>query len=200
MSATVVDTSGLDRLRARFERLVNPDPTPLLASLMLIMDDDNRKGILAETDGAGNPLAPVSYRPVIKGGRKLTIAERLGQHARKRRGRLATFGSIETGLNNNLSSSAYSTLAGPPLAPRGQFSRVITNYVQRFGRVAQNVWEVIGYWYRVISPKEVAFLKFHFNGQGQKIRDLRGIRPEGIARARRASRAWMIDQIRSNNA
>jgi hypothetical protein len=199
MPATV-DTSGLERLRARFDRLVNPNPEPLMVTWMRIIDDDNRKGVLAGLDGDGNPLIPVTYRPV-KPGVKLTVEQRLGQTPRKKRGRYAAFGSISEGLYNNLSSSSYRQLDGPPLAPRRQFSRVITNLVTEFGRVSNNVWEAIGHWNEVLSKKGRPFLMYHFNGDGRlPKRDLRGIRRDGVEKARRSARAWMIDQIRSSGA
>ena len=204
MPTTTVDTTGLDRLRTRFERLANPNPVLLMETWSDIMDDDNRRGILHGTDGNGNPMVQVSYRPVnakgekMKRGARLTVEQRLGQAPRTKRGRLATFGSIAEGLNNNLSSSSYRKLDGPPLAPRRQFSRVITNYHTRYGEIRQNVWEVVGAWIDVISRKGVPFLRYHFTGAGRLvIRDLRGIRPEGIAKARKSARAWMIDQIRN---
>jgi hypothetical protein len=199
MPATV-DTSGLDRLRARFDRLVNPNPEPLMITWMRIIDDDNRKGVLAGLDGDGNPLIPVTYRPV-KPGVKLTVEQRLGQTPRKKRGRYAAFGSISEGLYNNLSSSSYRQLDGPPLAPRRQFSRVITNLLTAFGRISSHTWQAIGYWNEVLSKKGRPFLMYHFNGEGRlPKRDLRGIRPEGRDKAQKAARAWMIDQIRSSDA
>lgn len=204
MSTATVDTTGLDRLRTRFEKLANPNPIPLLETWSDLMDDDNRKGILAGTDGNGNPMVRPSYRPVnqnvagTKRGARLTVEQRLGQAPRTKRGRHAAFGSISEGPYNNLSSSAYRKLDGPPLAPRRQFSRVITNYHTRYGEIRQGVWEVVGAWIDVISRKGVPFLRYHFTGAGRLvIRDLRGIRPEGIAKARRSARAWMIDQIRN---
>lgn len=203
---TTIDTTGLDRLRARFARIVNPDPRPVLETWQDIMDEDNRRGVLAGLDGQGNPLMPVTYRPVdtkgkkVAKGAKLTIEQRLGQGRRTKRGRFAAFGSSSEGSYNNLSSSSYRKLDGPPLAPRRQFSRVITNYMQRDGQVRYGVWEVVGAWIDVVSQTGVPFLHWHFDGTSKlPRRDLRGIRPWGLDKARKAARAWMIDQIRSND-
>ena len=78
---TIVDTSGLDRLRARFDRLVNPNPAPLLLRIENLIDDGNRKGVLAGLDKDGENMAPVTYRPAHPGTKsvKLTVEQRLGQ-------------------------------------------------------------------------------------------------------------------------
>jgi hypothetical protein len=202
--STIVDTSGLDRLRARFDRIANPDPTPLLIRIADLMDEDNRKGVLAGRDGADVPLAAVTYRPVsaktgkpVKKGAKLTVAQRLGQDPKTKRGRYSRVGSGVERNNNNLTTAEYRLLGGPPLAPRGPFSRVITNYMQSFGQTAPRAWEVVGAWVNVLSQKGVPFLRFHFDGDGQKVRDLRGIRPWGMGRIRETARKWMISEIQT---
>jgi hypothetical protein len=198
--ASTVDTSGLDRVRTRFDRIANPNPIPLMITWGRIIDEDNRKGVLAGTDHTGALMRPVSYRPVGKPGVKLTVAQRLGQAPRAKRGRYAAFGSIETGLHNNLKSSAYKLLDGPALAPRKQFSRVITNLLTRFGKLSNGIWECVGYWNDVVSEKGVPFLHWHFTGTTKlPQRDLRGLRPDGVEKARKSMRAWMIDVIRSSD-
>jgi hypothetical protein len=207
MIAATVSTTPIDRLRARLAKIARPNAVPVLETVQNIMDDDNRRGILAGEDGRGNPMLLPSYRPVIQGqvkpggkGARLTVEQRLGQNARVKRGRYAAFGSSAEGLFNNLSSSAYRKLDGPPLAPRRQFSRVITNYMQRYGQVGTNRWEVVGAWINVVSRKGVPFLLAHFQGAGRlPIRDLRGIRPWGMEKIRAATRNWMIDQMRSSS-
>jgi hypothetical protein len=42
----------------------------------------------------------------------------------------------------------------------------------------------------VVSTKGVPFLRYHFDGIGQKRRDLRGIRPAGVAKAIAALQAY----------
>jgi hypothetical protein len=197
MSTTTLDTTGLDRLRARLAKVANLNPIPVLETISDIMDEDNRRGILAGQDKNGAPLIPVTYRPV-KAGVKLTVEQRLGQAPRTKRGRHAAFGSISEGLFNNLSSSSYRQLDGPSLAPRRQFSRVITNYATRYGQTGPTTWEVIGAWIDVLSRKGIPFLRWHFEGAGRlPVRDLRGIREWGRQKIRRALKAWMIDQIQS---
>ena len=58
------------------------------------------------------------------------------------------FGNHAAGLNNNLSSSEYRYLTGPPLALCRQFSRVITNLFTGHGRYqfAPHCWIAFGAW------------------------------------------------------
>jgi hypothetical protein len=197
--AAVIDLTGLDRLTARLRMIVDPDATPLMRTWMRIIADDNRRGVLAGIDKDGAPMKPVTYRPV-GAPTKLTAAQK---NNARRRGKYLGFGDHPAGVNNNLASSEYRRLGGPPLAPRGAFSRVITNLLTAFGRVGSS-WGAIGYWNEVVNRDGQQFLEYHFNGAPLKHgrlpkRDLRGIRPEGRQKAAQAARAWMIDQIRSNS-
>jgi hypothetical protein len=196
-----VDLSGLDRIQARLRKIADPDATPLMATWMRIIDDDNRRGVLAGLDMNGNPMVPVMYRPKTPGGVKLTVEQRLGQAPNTKRGRYSSFGSIANGLNNNLTSAQYRLLNGPALAPRGQFSRVITNLLTDYddSKRLQGKWEAWGYWDGVVSVKGVPFLAFHFDGEGHlPIRDLRGLRPAGKTLALDELRKWAFDMVRTN--
>ena len=198
MSTATVDTTGLDRLRARLAKVANPDPTDLLLRITNVMDEDNRRGILKGEDGVGGYMVGVTYRPIGKKGVRLTVAQRLGQAPRTKRGKSSRIGSGLEHVNNNLTSAEYRLLDGPPLAPRKQFSRVITNYEVKPRQIGARKWEVVGAWINVLSRKGVPFLRYHFEGAGRlPIRDLRGIRAWGMERIRSATRAWMIDQVRS---
>lgn len=200
-----LDLSGLDRLSVRMRGLVNPDAAPLMLSWMLTIDADNRKGVLAGLDCHGVPMRPVTYRPKPSAAR-VTAAQRNNPAKGARRGAFAGLGSHPSGLHNNLTSAEYRRLSGPPLAPRGAFSRVVTNLKLRFGRLDGTRWEAVGYWDEVVNAKGRPFLHFHFagasgGGRSRTIvlpqRDLRGVRPEGVAKAQASGRAWMIDQVRS---
>lgn len=206
MDSGVTDLSGLDRLQRRFARIQNPDPTPLLATFNLIIAEDNRKGVLAGLDRYGVAMTPVTYRPktakrgqwsLISSGRQK--AQRLGKGKRAKHGIFAGFGIWSSGLHNNLSREEYALLDGPPLAPRRQFSRVITNLQEMSPiRLGVNAWAARAQWTDVVSVKGFHFLPVHFNGLGRMPqRDLRGVRPDGMAKARKSARAWMIDQIES---
>ena len=119
----------------------------------------------------------------------MSLSERLGQRVNKKRGRLAGVGSYaEHGIlpNNNLSSSAYRQLTGPPLAPRGQFSRVITNFeTTTFQTETHGSWVVIGTWKDVASPKGFHFLPALF-----ETRNLRGVRPDDLEKMRATILPW----------
>lgn len=199
--STLVNLDGLDNLIGRVRRLEHMDATPLMKTWMDLIVADNRKGVLAGTDKDGNPMAPVTYRP--KGptvGIKAKSAARFrNNQPANRRGEFLGFGRHASGLHNNLTTQEYEQLTGPPLAPRGAFSRVITNLIPGFEEppAGSSVWTAYGAWVEVVSTKGVPFLQFHFNGGGfLPRRDLRGVRPEGREKARKAAIAWMADQIR----
>jgi hypothetical protein len=203
MSTATLDLTGLDRLQARFKRIANPDATPLMVSWMSIIDSDNRRGVLAGTDKDGQPMAPVTYRPKKLGEASvpLTLEQRLGQRPNIKRGKYSRIGSGAARVNNNLTSAEYRLLDGPALAPRRQFSRVITNLLTDYsdGRQSSGQWEAWGYWDEVLSVKGVPFLIYHFDGEGNNPqRDLRGVRPDGKERAKAALRAWAIDMVRTS--
>lgn len=186
------DLTGLDRLVKRAQKLERPDATPLMVTWQQIIIKDNRDGVLKGTDKDGKPLAPVTYRPVRVA--KLTLAQRNTSNARLRTGRISGFGPAAAGLHNNLTSSEYRKLDGPPLAPRRQFSRVITNLQPGYIEAPANglIWSAVCVWREVVSVKGVQFLPFHFEGAGRlPVRDLAGVRPEGRAEARRTAVNWM---------
>lgn len=189
----LVDLNGFDRLRERLAKVAEPNATPLMISWMQIIDEDNRRGIMAGLDKDGNPMVPVTYRPAPYG--------KLGRVHRRRQ-------AYNPGVGGNLSSREYRLLDGPPLAPRGMGSRVITNLKTGFGRTGplDMLWEAYGYWDDVVDKVGKPFLHYHFDGatgggRSRTVRlprrDLRGVRPQGRQRARYALRAWAIDIIRS---
>jgi len=191
----IVDTSGLDRLMARLRKIAEPNATPLMARWMNVIEEDNRKGVLAGLDKDGVAMIPVTYRPKPR-AKPLTVSQRGGRAKR------ATRGAFIGGVAGNLTSSEYRVLDGPPLAPRRQFSRVITNLVTGFApgdgilRSGGQV-EAFGAWDDVVSRKGVHFLPFHFDGTSRlPRRDLRGVRPAGIQKALSALRAWAISIVR----
>jgi len=107
------------------------------------------------------------------------------------------------------------------LAPRGEFSRVITNLLTGFttpenvvfpqgsppSGVESGQWAAIAYWEGVVSVTGVPFLIFHFEGRTDAgrsrnvripQRDLRGIRPEAQRECRKTAREWAISLIRQD--
>lgn len=192
------DFSGLNTLIQRVSALGRPNLTPLMVTWGLIIQADNRRGVLAGTDKNGVDMKPVAYRPVGKAER-LTKAQRNTSESRKRRGEFGGFGPFNSGLHNNLTTSEYRKLDGPPLAPRREFSRVITNLGTGIieGSPDSLIWKVTCTWMDVVSPEQVPFLPFHFDGgKNLPVRDLRGVRPRGMLEARKAAINWMRLEIR----
>lgn len=195
LTIAVQNLEGLDRLKARFARIASPDAAPLMFTWMRIIEADNRVGVLAGLDKDGQPMERVTYRP--KTPSPLSKGQRLNQRPNAKKGAFAGIGPYASGANNNLSSAEYRRLDGPPLAPRRQFSRVITNLQTGYGGDGRT-WYAIGRWDQVLTARGKPFLQYHFNGEGHNLkRDLRGVRPVGVAKARTAARNWMIDIVRS---
>jgi hypothetical protein len=178
-----------------FGRLADPDPTPMLEEWEGIIRDDNRRGILAGQDKDGNPMVPVAYRP--RGEPKK--ANKRQKNGAGIRGIFSGLGPAAAGLHNNLTSREYRKLGGPPLAPRGPNSRVITNLVTDITtKPVGGIWAAFGYWDEVVSTRGVPFLMAHFTGAATgrggraklPARDLRGVRPWGRNQAVLAMQRW----------
>jgi len=156
---------------------------PLMKSIERRIEEGNRKGILAGLDKDGNPAPRLTYRP-IGTPLKLTVAQRLGQGSRRKRGEFSGFGPAASGLNNNLTSAEYRRLGGKRLAPRDQFSRSITNFATGHYRLDETSWGAVGGWVDVVSNTGFHFLPVHFDGKPlgrngpSKRYDLRGVRPD----------------------
>jgi hypothetical protein len=200
--------AGLERLARRLLTIASiaDYAGPLMEHWERLIEEDNRRGVLAGQDKDGNPAPPLTYRP--KGDRKRYIGintkaaakYRLNQAPRLRRGVYAGLDAPGTnsavGPNNNPSSAAYRRMTGPRLAPRFQYSRVITNLVTASGRDG-NTWFAEGAWLNVVNREGEPFLQYHFNGEGQKLYDLRGVRPAGVAKMKEALREWARLEIRA---
>lgn len=194
----IVNLRGLDALIARANALAvgGLDARDLMVTFQRIIEEDNRKGVLAGTDKDGSYMIGVTYRPVGK-PKRLTAAQRNGAKGNRKKGTFGGFGPMAAGLHNNLTTSEYRRLAGPPLAPRGKFSRAITNLETDSDQVGPHEWLAFGFWRDVVDAKGRPFLHYHFNGSGRNpVRDLRGVRPEGREKARKAAVAWLSDRIR----
>jgi hypothetical protein len=201
--------AGIERLERRLRECVGfmNEAKPLMEHWERIIEDQNRKGVLAGTDKDGDPAPLLVYRLTYAQRRanyagarpvKLTLAQRLGQRPNLRRGRTAGYGTYAGILdNNNLTSTEYRKLDGPRLAPRRQFSRVITNLATSSWQTDDpNVWVAQGAWVDVVTPKGKKFLHYHFDGDGQAQYDLRGVRPAALNDCREALRRWAKDTIR----
>lgn len=187
-----VNMVGLRKLVGQLERLGRPNPKPLLDRTIIVMAEDNRKGVLAGLDKDGRAMAPVTYRPKGR-GRYATARQRNQGRARATVGVFGGYGPMAAGLNNNLTRREYERLGGPPLAPRRQHSRVITNYRLSTFVDSPLKFGVVGMWFEVADVKGRKFLSRLF-----KKRDIRGVRPEAMKSLRRSFIAWGRDQIRYN--
>lgn len=194
---TAHNAATFGRLYNRLAKIQNPDATALMVAWEQVIRDDNREGILAGTDKDGMPMYPVKYRPKGTNFGGPTGAQRLGQAKNRKRDLLfGGLGPQMSGLNNNLTRKEYERLGGPPLAPRGQFSRVITNLLTGHSREGSDHWTAFGYWDEVVDVEGRPFLRYHFDG-GRNLppRDLRGVRPRGREIARKAMIAWARDLV-----
>ena len=197
------DRKGLDRLIKHLDKVQNPNPTPLLVTTAKLMEEDNRRGVLGRTDKDGSYMFAVTYRPKTSinhgKGRTANARQRNNVKGRVSAGAFSGFGPAAAGFHNNLTPKEYRQLNGPPLAPRRQFSRVITNYNLAPYVTDRYRFGVIGAWLDVVNSKGKPFLRYLFDGtKNTPARDLRGIRPEGMRKIRRAFIAWASDQIRYN--
>jgi hypothetical protein len=189
---STVEWPGYAALQKRLSKLGTltiTETRPLLEEFERIIIEDNRKGVLSSLDKDGAPMVAVKYR----NGVYKNVRARRGQ---KFGSTLGTYKGIGFGmqggshLNGNLTTKEYKQLTGPPLAPRGEQSRVIANLKTGHGQDG-NSFYAVGSWKQVVSVKGKSFLPAHFNGSGHlPVRDLRGVRPWGMREAQKAVRAW----------
>lgn len=205
--STTLDMTGLTKRIEQLEAMKTVDASDLMIRWQGIISEDNRRGILQGLDKNGVPMVPVKYRPkqptkprTQKQIAQTATRQRLNQRKNARKGVSAGFGPMASGLHNNLTSAEYKLLGGPPLAPRDQFSRVITNLEVGYGGPPKGdpQWFAFGEWADVVSNKGIPFLKYHFHSVPSRlpVRDLRGVRPDGIAKAVDALRNWARLKIR----
>ena len=124
-------------------------------------------------DGFGVPLEAVTYRPDPRVGSRKAV-------------------NYSILKNNNLTSSHYRTLDGPPLSPRGSDSRVTQNFRTRWERDEPNSgdWTTLAGWEDFLNLDDMEILPFHAAGVDHNpklpVRDLLHIRPSALASARNA--------------
>jgi hypothetical protein len=188
---------GFDRLIVRLGAIAHPDAGPLMLAFEDVIVEDNERGSLAGTDRYDVPYPAVTYRPIKSGPVK--PAKR--QVNNDRRGVFAGMGPAAAGLNNNLSSYEYRRLGGPPLAPRGPASRIITNLVTDSDSTAvDGVWTAFGFWKEIVSTKGYHFMPDLWAGKGRygaiPARDPRGVRSAGRAEALAAAKVWLANVVK----
>lgn len=167
---STVNDAEIDRLISRVQSFETIDFMPLMVEFGVLLENDNRDNALAGIDGFDVPMIPVTYRPDQNVGKRKAI-------------------DYSILSNNNLSSQHYRTLDGPPLAPRGDESRIHTEFVTDPKNPAPNYWQVLGGWenYVTIDGTE-EILPFHAGGPEHNprlpIRDVFHVRPSTLKRAR----------------
>ena len=186
MSAGVFNANRLDRIVERLAVYADIDAAePLATRLELVIVEANRRNLLNGLDGDGNAMTPTKYR----GGFAIHAKTRKANFG-KTKGAMQGHGPLASGLHGNLSAAEYRALSGPPLVPRGEGSRLITNLATRHYLQGQT-WVIEGAWLDVVSTKGVPFLAAHFEGQGRlPKRDPRGIGPFGRKLALEAVAEW----------
>lgn len=180
---------------------------PLLTAWTAVLIEDNRRGVMQGIDGDGKRMKATKYRKSLRqtapGGSGDMFFNAQGE----------AFSNVETpqgfsfanltgqndspgfkpGPSANLSNREYRKMTGPPLAPRGPASRVISNYtVEPLVENGGNTVGVEGGWDNVVSKRGVEFLPFHFEG-GKRLpkRNLVGLRAWGKAQARKELAVWI---------
>jgi hypothetical protein len=203
--AVTYDPQGLRDLITKVNLLKDLNAASLMESWEHIMQEDNRQGVLDGTNKDGIPMVKPHYRPIAPGPYRVNVRVkgkgvkqinadlkrfRLAQRRGLKRGRFEGFSPFGPGWverNNNLKTAEYQILGGPPLAPRDQYSRVITNFATDHLRTNTNIWIAWGEWKEVVNVDGFHFLPALFEHQNW---DLRGLRPDGKKKAQEALRNW----------
>ncbi len=180
MSTVTVNTAGINQLIGKVRSLESIDFTPLMLDWREILENDNEVGIMAGLDGFDQPFTPVTYRPVDVSRRRKDVDRRVLS-------------------NNNLTSSWYRELDGPPLAPRELESRSITNFrtahePDSFSPGYSGGWSALGSWEDFLSVDGEEILPFHTHGEGNlPVRNLQHVRPGSIVKARQVLTDFIRD-------
>jgi hypothetical protein len=173
-----INTFPLDRMIGQLVEFDSIDFEPLMMEFEAILKEDNDAAVMAGIDGFDMPLIPVTYRPDPKAGT----------------GKVRT---PSTRPYNNLSTTAYKMLGGPPLAPRGMDSRIATNFRTGYVQLeSEKAWLVLWAWEDVVSVDDIAFLGFHFRGEGNlPVRNLAHLRPSTYRRCKAALHDFTVRLI-----
>lgn len=178
-------------IAATLDGVSEPDVRPLLEAWEGILYEGNRRGVLAGTGGNGQPLKPVTYRLGLR-----SAVPRVRMRASLRLTRRV------------VSSRDYLHASGPPLAPFGESSRVISNFATRAVQYGYEYYVECG-WIDVLSkptknrPAE-PFLKWHFRSENAAVaklarfprRDLRGVRPATAKLLAEARDRWIRQLVK----
>lgn len=191
--------NGTRQFAARLSTLQNY-AGPLINAWAKVLIEDNRKGVLAGLDKDDQPVKPTSYRYSFTqaGYDRPTYVKTVFNVQSNAVWRVNISGAnvgpgYKPGPRANLSNREYRNQSGPPLAPRGMASRIISNYTIEPIETG-NTLGVEGGWDDVVSRRGREFLMYHFSG-GSRLprRDMAGLRRWGRTRARRDLREWIND-------
>lgn len=148
---------------------------PLLNAWNEVLLEDNRRGVMQGQQGDGTAMVATKYRTGFTQigagsgddlffdaqGKSFSNFESAGMF------HFGSLGGIGPGFkpspSDSLTTKQYKQMSGPPLAPRGAASRVISNYRINI-LTSSNQVGVEGGWDDVFSKKGVPFLPFHFFG------------------------------------
>lgn len=168
-----LELAGLQAIEDKLVALLELDFAPLMTIWEDLLQDDERDAALKGLDGDGDPLTPVKYRPV-----DVPLVD------------------YKLLPNDNLTSSHYRSLDGPPLAPRGLDSRRVKNFRTASAQLSDGRWAVVGAWEGILDPQGRPFFSGHFVGAGNNpVRDLRGVRPRLVAQVRDATDSFLAEAL-----
>lgn len=218
--------ASLDGTRSFFTRLetLNDYIGYLMQSWGKVLVEDNRRGVLAGLDKNGYRVTPTNYRTsmtqagVDRPTYVKVVPNPFGAPDWKTNISGGHADGFKPGAGANLSTRQYKQLSGPPLAPRGMASRIISNYtVAPVQGLNNHEWGVEGGWDDVVDKRGQPFLKYHFSGTGRNVggvylwspvfgpnsrpgrgrnlpqRDMRGLRDWGKKKAREHLNQWIRD-------
>lgn len=188
----------------------------LMQSWANVLLEDNRKGVLAGKDKDDKLVTATLYRNSFSqaGYDRPTyvkfVPNPFGPVAWKTNITGIESPGYKPGSSENLTTKQYKALSGPPLAPRGMASRIISNYQTYPVSGEGGEFGVEGKWDDVVSKKNVSFLPFHFSGnvvsttsgplfgvigvgRGKNLarRNMAGLRAWGRTRARTDLQKWI---------
>jgi hypothetical protein len=146
---------------------------PLMVAWAKVLVEDNRKGVLAGRDKNDTVVMKTHYRTsfVQAGYDRPTYVKGVVNPAGDRSWLVNIRGNMDSpgykgGSSHNLKTSEYKKMSGPPLAPRGMASRIISNYVVSPIFETGGRYGVEGGWNDVTGRNGYPFLYAHFNGTG----------------------------------
>lgn len=159
---------------------------PLINAWSEVLVEDNRRGVMQGQQGDGSAMKPTKYRLSLKqrgagdpddlffneSGESFNNFESAGMF------HFGSLGGSGAGFkpspSDSLTTRQYQQMTGPPLAPRGAASRVISNYRVNI-LTGTNRIGVEGGWDDVLSREGVPFLPAHFFGATIRRRAKNGV-------------------------